>query len=325
MQRKKEKGSTSSGLRNMFSLTHWKHNYTLLALLIIACVFMYRGTTDGLWFVSYAFFAFAKRLELRRDFNVPLLLWKEEGKTLREFGYARGLTGIISRAAAKKISINDFPNDILCYAFFTIMLLHIYTTSIIIFYNISPEAATDLAIFLNNIFLFLTENWPSYLKIEEGLINNGYEYRIPLIKNSYSISLLFTLFFYIFSFIMLCRISSFDEMSTIVINNIKKSINYNRKNTLVRCLSLAWFTAILLIFFLIFIFFLYNYASMPIIYPTEISIRSVKYAWLASHAYNDNISLFYPNYILPFFSIFPIGFILYLLSIIFKIYRNIIK
>ncbi len=208
----------------MFSLTHWKHNYTLLALLIIACVFMYRGTTDGLWFIAYSFFAIARRLEFHKKFNAPLIPWKKKEESLRDFDYARAFTSIIWAGGAFKRSENDFVKDIICYTVFTIFLIHLYISVIIVFYYFDKSNLESFFLFINEKLYFTISNWPSYIRVEDGLVALGYADRVVLIKHAYIVSLMATLLIYLFSFVKFLYIPNHNEFASIMIINFMNSI-----------------------------------------------------------------------------------------------------
>lgn len=295
--KKEGKQSGWLNIREKFTFSYWRHNYSSAALLIVACICCYRGTTDGLWFILYAFVSLAWRFELYIKTESAFIYWKEEKKTLREFGYFRAFTSVFWPVTEKQYENNSFKR-FLCFIVPIIFILHVYIIIIIIFHAINPQRADFVFMSINKYFDFIFNNWPLYIRVEEGLISHGYENRIPIIKNAYLSSVIGSVVLYIFLTIDLFKIKSFNNgILKTMVDHFKGPIKNPNDSKFIWFLNKIYYFAMAMIANFCFLCFVYYCTSMPILYPGEPPPRHGRGLWMASYAYEDNIALFYTSYI----------------------------
>lgn len=322
-RKKTKKQLFKPNIGEKFTLSYWRHNYSSAALLIVACIYWYRRTTDGLLFIAPIFIALAWRFELCKKFDVPFALWRREKETLRNFGYARAFTSMICPSLVHNRSENDYPVQMVWRLIFTLLILHICICIVIVAHAVNPNFIDSIFIHTNSYFDLIFNNWPSYIRVEEGLIDHGYEYRIPIIKNSYALSILAILYIYISFIVNLFKIKKFYEFNEITIYNFKSLIKYKKNNKFVYTVCEIYYIVLLLIGCIAAIYFLFYYASLPILYPGEPPPRHGRGLWLASYAYRDNIALFSPLYLVLIPSLAPLIIVMVVISNISLLYRRI--
>lgn len=296
--KKRKKQSVWSDIGEKFTFSYWRHNYLSAALLIVACVFIYRGTTDGLWFILTVFVLLAWRFELCVRTGLPFTYWKEREGTLREIGFFRAFTSVIFWPITKRQYENNSILRLLCFVVPIIFILHIYIVVIIIFHSVDPQRADFIFTEINDHFNFIFKDWPSYIRVEEGLIAHGYEDRIPIIKNAYLSSIVGSIFLYIFLALDLFKVKYFNtDILRSTVEYFKGPIKNPNNNKIVWFLNKAYYFVVSLAGIFLLLLFVYHYTSMPILYPGESLPWHGRGLWMASYGYKDNLALFYTSYI----------------------------
>lgn len=293
--------------------------------MLVASICWYRRTTDGLFFIAPVLIQLAWKFEIYKKYDLSFALWKKEKKTLREFGYARAISSILCPNLVKDRSENDYAVHMVWQAIFVILILHIYVFVVIIIHAINPKLINPIFIYINSYFDFIFNNWPSYMRVENGLIVHGYEDKIPIIKNVYLSSIVGTIFIYLYFIINFFKLKSIKEFMAIMIINFKYTIKCKNPSRFIYYLYAIYNFIIYLIGSFLLILFLYYYASIPILYPGESPLRHGLYLWMASYAYKDEISLFTPTYIIIVPSFFILGVIMVSISIVYSVYSKTIK
>lgn len=246
-------------------------------------------------------------------------------KTLREFGYARVISSILCSSLIENRSENDYTVHMVWQVIFVILILHIYVFIVIIIHTINQKLVNPIFTYINSYFDFIFNNWPSYIRVENGLMVHGYEDKIPIIKNVYLSSIVGTIFIYLYFIINLFKLKSIKEFMAIMISNFKYTIKCKNPSRFIYYLYAIYNFIIFLIGSFLLILFLYYYASIPILYPGESPPRHRLYLWMASYAYKDEISLFTPTYIIIVPSFFILGVIMVSISIVYSVYSKTIK
>ena len=78
--KKESKQSGWLNIREKFTFSYWRHNYSGIALLLVASICWYRRTTDGLFFIAPVLIQLAWKFEIYKKYDLSFALWKKEKK-----------------------------------------------------------------------------------------------------------------------------------------------------------------------------------------------------------------------------------------------------
>lgn len=299
-------------LTSLLDIASWKYGYSRWMLLFFLAIFIYRRTTDGLWFISYVAIAIAGRFEARNRFSEPFIAGKTKRQSIREFGYCRAIVDVLLPIVAESQDrFLEFTKTMFRGVVLTMLILHIYVGFVIACNAINIDFTNRLLIILCRPFADLLSNWPSFQITIERLISHGYGHRVPIVSHVYIVSVIgcIALTMYWFSEFRKAGplIFYYDERrkryNALVSPNIHRTFIGNIKTRLVTSYIGEYLIVILAITCMaLSVHFL---TRLMILFPGEPAPRHGKYIWLASYVYKDDLGLFsIVCYLLFFF--FPI-------------------
>lgn len=299
---------------DLFDLASWRYSYSRWMLMLVMVIFIYRRTTDGLWFIAYVAIAIAGRFEARKRYGKPFIPGKQKHQSLREYGYCRAIVDALFPVFAEtEDRYVELFHRLVRGALLITILLHIYVGFVIICNTVNADFMTRFFTVLHRPFADLLSHWPSFQATAERLISHGYGYRVPIVSHVYIVSVIgciATTVYWITGF--RCA----EPLSYYYDERPKRYMEYNGlniykafKNTVFQrfiALTLGGYPGkIVVIAALTAAVYFLN--RLPILFPGEPAPRHGKYIWIASYVYKDDIGLFSPIcYLVFFFYPFPI-------------------
>lgn len=300
-----KKGSVprSNLFENWFNLASWKDSYARWMLILIITTFFLRGTTDGLWFLAYAAYAVAARLEAKKRHGTSFIIGKERGQSVWDFGVHQSIISIMSPRYFRIKSIEKEETQLLFInTFLCIFLLHLYVGFIILMDSFNPELVNDLLVKINSPFIDMLQYWRGLQYTVDKLVTHGYSDRVPMLNHVYIACALFSICVLIPSlFLWIKQHDSLEEFYNTRRNLLDNAHPIRANNIFSRLHGklFRWYPSRLLLLALYCCFILWylrDIIRLPLYFPDEPHLRHGKYIWMYSYAYRDNIGFFTPIY-----------------------------